>query len=212
MRTVVVGASSGLGRCIAVGLGQRGAGRAAGPAQGPPRRGGEGGRARTRSPSRATSPTSRRAATRSTRRPTQPGRHRRARLRHRRRRRSQRLVDIDADTWRRTFDTNVIGAALVTAAAIPHLTASAGAAAYLSSVQRVAHAAVARPRRVRREQGGARQAGRGLARRAPEVGFTRVVVGDCGGGEGDAQTRVRRRLGHRARGRVRAGLARPATT
>ena len=29
-----------------------------------------------------------------------------------------RLVDIDTDTWRRTFDTNVIGAARVTAAAI----------------------------------------------------------------------------------------------
>ena len=38
------------------------------------------------------------------------------------------------DTWRRTFDTNVIGAALVTAAAVPHLTASRGVAAYLSSV------------------------------------------------------------------------------
>ncbi|HKF91390.1 MAG TPA: SDR family oxidoreductase, partial [Acidimicrobiia bacterium] len=32
-----------------------------------------------------------------------------------------RLVDTDADTWRRVFDTNVTGAALVTAAAIPHL-------------------------------------------------------------------------------------------
>ena len=30
-----------------------------------------------------------------------------------------RMVDIDADTWRRVFDTNVIGASLVTAAAIP---------------------------------------------------------------------------------------------
>jgi len=36
-----------------------------------------------------------------------------------------RMVDTDADTWRRIFDTNVIGASLVTAAAIPHLTASA---------------------------------------------------------------------------------------
>ncbi len=45
-----------------------------------------------------------------------------------------RLADTDAETWRRTFDTNVIGAALVTAAAIPHLTESRGVAAYLSSV------------------------------------------------------------------------------
>src|SRR5207248_6434176 len=45
-----------------------------------------------------------------------------------------RLADLDAETWRRTLDTNVIGATLVTAAAIPHLTASHGVAAYLSSV------------------------------------------------------------------------------
>src|SRR4051794_6325652 len=45
-----------------------------------------------------------------------------------------RLVDVDAATWRRAFDTNVIGAALVTAAAVPHLTESGGVAAYLSSI------------------------------------------------------------------------------
>ncbi|BBY04686.1 hypothetical protein MNVI_00040 [Mycobacterium noviomagense] len=44
-----------------------------------------------------------------------------------------RMVDTDAETWRRIFDTNVIGAALATAAAVPHLTASAGKAVYLSS-------------------------------------------------------------------------------
>ena len=31
------------------------------------------------------------------------------------------LVDLDADTWGRVFATNVTGAALVTAAAVPHL-------------------------------------------------------------------------------------------
>ena len=44
------------------------------------------------------------------------------------------LVDTDAETWRRVFETNVIGAALVTTAAIPHLTATSGVAIYLSSV------------------------------------------------------------------------------
>jgi NAD(P)-dependent dehydrogenase (short-subunit alcohol dehydrogenase family) len=44
-----------------------------------------------------------------------------------------RMVDTDADTWRRVFETNVTGASLVTAAAIPHLAASAGKAVYLSS-------------------------------------------------------------------------------
>src|SRR5437588_9929470 len=38
------------------------------------------------------------------------------------------LADTDADTWRQTFATNVTGAALVTAEAIPHLTASGGRA------------------------------------------------------------------------------------
>src|SRR6059058_2631733 len=39
-----------------------------------------------------------------------------------------RLVDTDAETWRKVFDTNVIGAALVTTAAVPHLAASGGTA------------------------------------------------------------------------------------
>ncbi|ABW13431.1 conserved hypothetical protein [Parafrankia sp. EAN1pec] len=37
-----------------------------------------------------------------------------------------RLTDVDAETWRRAFDTNVIGAARITAAAIPCLTESGG--------------------------------------------------------------------------------------
>ncbi len=32
-----------------------------------------------------------------------------------------RLADVDLATWRQAFDTNVIGASLVTAAAVPHL-------------------------------------------------------------------------------------------
>src|SRR2546430_2521452 len=39
-----------------------------------------------------------------------------------------RLVDTDADMWRKVFATNVTGAALVTAAAVPHLTESHGIA------------------------------------------------------------------------------------
>lgn len=99
-----------------------------------------------------------------------------------------RLVDLDADTWRRTFDTNVIGAALVTAAAIPHLTASGGVAAYLSSVSAsltppwpglgayiVSKAALDKLVDAWRAE-------------HPRIGFTRVVVGDCAGGEGPSRT------------------------
>jgi NAD(P)-dependent dehydrogenase (short-subunit alcohol dehydrogenase family) len=99
-----------------------------------------------------------------------------------------RLIDTDAATWRRVFDTNVIGAALVTAAAIPHLSASAGKAIYLSSVVGQltppwpglgAYAAS------KAALGTLVDAWRG---EHPDVGFTRLVVGDCAGGEGDAMT------------------------
>jgi NAD(P)-dependent dehydrogenase (short-subunit alcohol dehydrogenase family) len=99
-----------------------------------------------------------------------------------------RLVDTDADTWRRVFDTNVTGAALVTAAALDHLVVSQGTAVYLSSVSAsltppwpglgayaVSKAALDKLVEAwRAEQGG--------------VGFTRLVVGDCAGGEGDSMT------------------------
>ncbi len=99
-----------------------------------------------------------------------------------------RMVDTDAETWRRIFDTNVIGAALVTAAAVPHLTASAGKAVYLSSdagtfgppwpglgAYGVSKAALERLVEAWRAE-------------HPDVGFTCLIVGECAGGEGDGQT------------------------
>jgi NAD(P)-dependent dehydrogenase (short-subunit alcohol dehydrogenase family) len=96
-----------------------------------------------------------------------------------------RLVDTDAQTWRRVFDTNVTGAALATAAAIPHLSSSAGVAVFLSSVSAsltppwpglgayaVSKAALDKLVEAWRAE-------------HPRIGFTRFVVGDCGGGEGD---------------------------
>jgi NAD(P)-dependent dehydrogenase (short-subunit alcohol dehydrogenase family) len=99
-----------------------------------------------------------------------------------------RMVDTDAETWRRVFDTNVIGAALATAAAVPHLTASAGKAVYLSSdagtfgppwpglgAYGVSKAALERLVDAWRAE-------------HPNIGFTCLIVGECAGGEGDAQT------------------------
>ena len=99
-----------------------------------------------------------------------------------------RLVDVAADTWRRVFDTNVTGAARITAAAIPHLTASSGIVAYLSSVSAsltppwpglgayvVSKAALDKLVEAWRAE-------------HPDVRFTRLVVGDCAGGEGDAMS------------------------
>jgi NAD(P)-dependent dehydrogenase (short-subunit alcohol dehydrogenase family) len=43
------------------------------------------------------------------------------------------MAQTTADQWRAVFDTNVIGAALITRAALPQLTLNAGNAIYLSS-------------------------------------------------------------------------------
>jgi NAD(P)-dependent dehydrogenase (short-subunit alcohol dehydrogenase family) len=98
------------------------------------------------------------------------------------------LVDITGETWRRTFDTNVIGAALVTAAAIPHLTESRGAAAYLSSVS----ASFTPPWPGLGAYATSKAALNTLVEawqsEHPAVGFTRVVVGECAGGEGASAT------------------------
>jgi NAD(P)-dependent dehydrogenase (short-subunit alcohol dehydrogenase family) len=45
-----------------------------------------------------------------------------------------RIEDIDSATWQSIFATNVVGASAITAAALPHLKASKGVVAYLSSV------------------------------------------------------------------------------
>jgi NAD(P)-dependent dehydrogenase (short-subunit alcohol dehydrogenase family) len=99
-----------------------------------------------------------------------------------------RMVDISGETWRRTFDTNVVGAALITAAAIPHLTETRGVAAYLSSISAsftppwpglgvyaTSKAALDTMVEAWRNE-------------HPAVGFTRIIVGDCAGGEGASAT------------------------
>jgi NAD(P)-dependent dehydrogenase (short-subunit alcohol dehydrogenase family) len=88
----------------------------------------------------------------------------------------------------RTFRANVAGASLFTAAALPHLVESKGVAAFLSTVSAsltppwpglaaytVTKAALDKLVEAWRAE-------------HPSVGFTRLVVGNCAGGEGDAQT------------------------
>ena len=99
-----------------------------------------------------------------------------------------RIEDIDSATWQSIFATNVIGASLVTAAALPHLKATKGVVAYLSSVTgsetppwgglgsyAVSKAALEK----------LIDAWRG---EHPDLGFTRVIVGECAGGEGESTT------------------------
>jgi NAD(P)-dependent dehydrogenase (short-subunit alcohol dehydrogenase family) len=98
------------------------------------------------------------------------------------------LLKVDAETWRRTFDTNVIGAALMTAAAIPHLTESHGVAAYLSSV----NGSITPPWPGLGAYATSKAALETMVEawrvEHPGVGFTRVIVGDCAGGEGPSMT------------------------
>lgn len=98
-----------------------------------------------------------------------------------------RLTETDQETWRWTFDTNVIGASIATAAALPHLAESKGRVAYLTSTSShftppwpglgayaVSKAALNKLVEAWRAE-------------HPTIGFTQVIVGECGGGEGDAR-------------------------
>jgi NAD(P)-dependent dehydrogenase (short-subunit alcohol dehydrogenase family) len=185
VRTVVVGASSGLGRCIGIGLAQRGAktallARRQQRLEGAAKEAGAGTLAITCD---VTDTDSCRSALNDAAAGLggidalvyAPGVGPLVRL-----------ADMDADTWRHVFDTNVIGAALVTSAALPYLTESSGTAVYLSSVS----ASVTPPWPGLGAYAVSKAALDKLveAWRAehPTVGFSRVIVGECMGGEGDS--------------------------
>lgn len=187
MRAVVVGASSGLGRCLGVGLAQRGAdvallARRRDRLEGAAKEAGGGTIAISCdvTDERASRAAIDEAATRlggidglvyaPAIGPL------------------ARLVDTDAATWRRVFDTNVVGAARLTAAAVPHLTSTAGTAIFLSSVS----ASLTPPWPGLGAYVVSKAALDKLVEawcvEHPAIGFTRLVVGDCAGGEGESQT------------------------
>jgi NAD(P)-dependent dehydrogenase (short-subunit alcohol dehydrogenase family) len=187
MKTVVVGASSGLGRCIAIGLGQRGAqvallARRQERLDDAAAEAGSGAIAitcdvRDEQSCRAaiTDAATRLGGIDGLVYATAIGP-------------LARLADTDAQAWRDTFDTNVTGAALVTSAAIDALTASSGTAIYLSSVS----ASMTPPWPGLAAYGVSKAALDKLVEawrvEHPSVGFTRLVVGDCAGGEGPSMT------------------------
>ncbi len=85
------------------------------------------------------------------------------------------VADADADIWHEILETNVVGAALVVRAALPHLTATSGHAVFLSSdsVPRpypglVAYAA---------SKAALNTLVAGWRVECPDVAFTRVAVG-----------------------------------
>jgi NAD(P)-dependent dehydrogenase (short-subunit alcohol dehydrogenase family) len=187
MRTVIVGASSGLGRCIATGLGQRGASvallaRRLDRLEDAAKEAGPGALAIECDVTDAASCHS--AIDEAAKGlggidalVYTPGVGSLAWL-----------VDTSAEEWRRAFDTNVIGAALVTNAVIPHLTESNGVAAYLSSVA----GSLTHPWHGLGAYATTKAALNTLIEayriEHPSVGFTRVIVGDCAGGEGPSMT------------------------
>jgi NAD(P)-dependent dehydrogenase (short-subunit alcohol dehydrogenase family) len=99
-----------------------------------------------------------------------------------------RLVDMGADEWRRVLDTNLVGAAIATASAMPYLTESSGTAVFLSSVS----ASVTSPWPGLGAYAVSKAALDKLVEawrgEHPTVGFTRLIVGECMGGEGDAMS------------------------
>jgi NAD(P)-dependent dehydrogenase (short-subunit alcohol dehydrogenase family) len=186
-RVVVVGASSGLGRCIGVGLGHRGS-RVALLARRKDRlqrAAADAGEGAVAIACDVTDEMSCRAAVDEAAAELggidalvyTPG------IGH-----LSKIEDTGFDTWQSVFATNVTGASIATSAALPHLAASSGVAMYLSSVSAsqtppwpglgsyaVSKAALDKLVDAWRAE-------------HPDIGFTRIVVGECGGGEGESGT------------------------
>jgi NAD(P)-dependent dehydrogenase (short-subunit alcohol dehydrogenase family) len=99
-----------------------------------------------------------------------------------------RLVDTDAESWQRLFATNVTGAAIVTAAALPHLVESNGVAIYLSSVSASITAPWPGLGAYLVSKAALDKLIEALRGEHPTVGFTRLIVGDTAGGEGPGMT------------------------
>jgi NAD(P)-dependent dehydrogenase (short-subunit alcohol dehydrogenase family) len=98
------------------------------------------------------------------------------------------IEDVSAQTWRHAFDTNVIGASVVTSAALRYLADTHGVAVYLSSVGGshtpvwpglgayiTTKAALEKLVEVWRTE-------------HPDVAFTQLVIGDTLGGQGPGMT------------------------
>ncbi len=93
------------------------------------------------------------------------------------------LAEADAEEWQRVLGTNVIGASLITRAAIPHLSESRGRAVYLSSIivdDQVPRRAMALYATSKAALNKLIEAWQG---EHPEVAFVRLQVGDTFGTE-----------------------------
>ena len=98
------------------------------------------------------------------------------------------VEELTAEVWRRAFDTNVIGAALVTAAALPHLKEASGTVAFMSSVSASLTAPWPGFAAYNVSKAALDKMVDSWRTEHPTVGFTRIVMGDSAGGEGHGAT------------------------
>jgi NAD(P)-dependent dehydrogenase (short-subunit alcohol dehydrogenase family) len=101
-----------------------------------------------------------------------------------------RMADTDIDTWRRIFDINVTGAAIMTTALLPHLLDSHGHAVYLSSVAGSLTAPWPGLGAYAVSKAALDKMVEAWHAEQPGIGFTRLVVGECAGGVGDGTTQI----------------------
>jgi NAD(P)-dependent dehydrogenase (short-subunit alcohol dehydrogenase family) len=97
----------------------------------------------------------------------------------------RRIEDLDAATWQRVFATNVVGASLITAAALPHLKASQGMVTFLSSVSASLTAPWPGLASYTVTKAALDKLVEAWRAEHPEVGFTRLIIGECSGGDGE---------------------------
>jgi NAD(P)-dependent dehydrogenase (short-subunit alcohol dehydrogenase family) len=98
------------------------------------------------------------------------------------------LENVDAATWAHLFATNVTGAALVTAAALPYLQASRGVAIYLSSISASLTAPWPKIGSYVTSKAALDKLVEAWQVEQPHIRFTRLAVGDCAGGSGESSS------------------------
>lgn len=100
------------------------------------------------------------------------------------------IEELEPATWERVFATNVIGANQLTRFALPHLREAKGMAAYLSSVSASLTAPWPGLASYTVTKAALDKLVEAWRAEHPDVGFTRITVGECAGGEGDGGSQL----------------------
>jgi len=100
------------------------------------------------------------------------------------------IEELDVETWKQAFLTNVIGATEFTRTVLPHLREANGMAAYLSSVSASLTAPWPGLAAYTVTKAALDKLVEAWRAEHPDVGFTRIVVGECVGGEGEGGSQM----------------------